>query len=129
VKFGGNWIGASRNCPGTLAKATQPQIKNACEQLSQSRNLCEQIVPFCPVCDLDRLPEFPRELDSDDPTVRGLLEGFRAQGIALPRTHIRVWTDAQGKGYVRFMVRLDHDQCALPMGECVMQAVEAGRAA
>jgi len=55
VGFGGNWIGASRNCSGALEKAGQAKRQQVCSQLQGAGGVCEEARPYCPACDEEAL--------------------------------------------------------------------------
>lgn len=49
----GNWVGASRDCAGTLKTLDPKQLKLACDALSKPSGICESAQPPCPPrCDL-----------------------------------------------------------------------------
>lgn len=71
VPFNGKWIGASRTCSESLAKASKEQLAQACKALEKSGAMCEEAKPYCSYCD-------QAKLDGLRGRMRGLAEAGRA---------------------------------------------------
>lgn len=71
VPFHGNWIGAKRQCAAMLEQATEEQRKQACEALEKANSVCDEVMPYCVVCD-------QAKLDGLRGRMRGLAEAGRA---------------------------------------------------
>jgi hypothetical protein len=134
IQIGGDWIGASRNCAGTLELATPAQRQIVCDAFAPPAAMCPDAAPYCGggggPCDGSE----PSKLDPgdddllgpDDPFVQGLVDGLADLGVADVGAEHVFAQDRPRAGRIQFTVRLDLEGCLLPTGSCVLWAGSQG---
>jgi hypothetical protein len=126
VRFGGSWIGLTRQCP--VETATNEQRAAVCGQLG--RNICDEVAPYCFTCDGNEAKEQDRDGDSlgpGDPFFEGLVEGVVAAGVAgFGPEHMAAQDRLERDGLVYFQMRIDAAGCPQLSGACVRAGEEYG---
>jgi len=132
IQIDGDWIGASRDCAGTLELATAAQRQIVCDAFAPPAEMCHDAAPYCGggLCDGSEPsklePDDDHLLGPDSPFVDGLVDGLADFGVANVGAEHVLAEERPRTGRIQFTVRLDAEGCLLPTGSCVQWAGSQG---
>lgn len=92
VDVKGNWIGASRDCAGVLAKAPPDVLKKACAGLAG----CEAALPFCVACDQAKIDGLKGRLGALAQAAEAHRKGARASELKRHEERDKLWGKGEG---------------------------------